>query len=567
MKRFLALIKKDILSSYPYLLQPGKALADKKLRKKLLIQVFALALIVFYGSVLLKPIFALYQVFEDQDLSLAYLALGFTSFGFVTLLFSFPYVISKIYLSGDVRNMMSLPLEAWEILLSKLLALAFSSLFYGVFTAAPFLVKYGWALRKGPIYYIYGLVGLILVGLGFVSLLALVAIVLMSLFSRMPRMRNFLQSLGMILIMVLSFGINYFIQSQAQGDASQVMEKIATSSKGLLEVLLPALPNVRWLLLALESSSKLSGLFYFLLLFIVSALLALFIARLAAPLMVKGVLATAISPQRKNKKRVARKAAGGSLPVYIHIFKKEFIELVKTPLYFFNTLGGGLILPIALFIPLFAQGALTKDSLIGLRHLIPMLPLFPGEKFALALVIGLGLGLVLGSMGGPLSSTFSREGRHIWIIKMLPIEKKDHILGRLLLALSFQFILLLPVSLISWFLLKPPLSLMLALFLGGLLAGAFTGLFGMAVDATRPKLVWDNPQEAMKQNMNLVITLFSSWALAGGLGYLGYKLYESFDLELVLVSLLLVLGIVIISALLIYYLFKNLDRLIFRMED
>jgi len=72
-------------------------------------------------------------------------------------------------------------------------------------------------------------------------------------------------------------------------------------------------------------------------------------------------------------------------------------------------------------------------------------------------------------------------------------------------------------------------------------------LFGLFMDMNRPLLNWDNPQKAVKNNMNVVITLFVGMAytglligISGLLGYfvnpiLGYAIFALISLSLSLI--------------------------------
>ncbi|HZK09759.1 MAG TPA: hypothetical protein VFD08_01690, partial [Clostridia bacterium] len=162
MKRFFALVKKDFLLDYPYLVNPKTTFKDKKLRKKSLLQLFVFGILLVYLFIFMKPVFKLYDSYKAAGIPLAFLALGFMSYLFMLLVFSFPYILSKIYFSKDVETMLSLPLASEEILASKFLSLTFSSLIYAVFLVIPIMFKFGFAEKMGPIYYIYGFLGLVL---------------------------------------------------------------------------------------------------------------------------------------------------------------------------------------------------------------------------------------------------------------------------------------------------------------------------------------------------------------------------------------------------------------------
>lgn len=562
MKRLFTLIKKDIYMDYPYLIHPGIALKDKKLRKKALIQVFGYSVILIYAIIFLRPVLKLYDSYKALGVPLGFLALGFMAYLVILLLFSFPYILSKIYFSRDVQMTLSLPVSPEEILQSKLLSLSFSSLIYSALTALPFMLKFGFAEAMGPLYYLYGFLGLLILSLGLISLLAFVIIFLMRWALRLPRVKNFVQFFGMMLILVLSLGINYFIQSSVTGNPEEIMAQIVQSSTALLDSILPGLPPLRWLLLAMENSSKLIGLGYFLLLLASTAVVVVVITKLGAPFMVQGVLQS----EAVGEKKIKRPGKNRTSSVAVHIFKKEFFELLRTPLYAFNTLGTGLILPIALLMPLFAQKTLNLDNIKISREIL--LALFSRvELIFISLALGMVLGIFIGSMGNPLSSSFSREGKQIWLMKSLPISVKDQILGRFMVGMTFQLLVILPLLILAVVILLPPVEVVLAIIAGDLLAGIFVSLLGLSVDATRPKLVWDNPQEAMKQNFNLVISMFTSWA------YLGLMVFILFNLKIdLLQNIVLITGLVILSQLVIdgalfIYLSRTMESSLLRMQN
>ncbi|HZK09744.1 MAG TPA: hypothetical protein VFD08_01615, partial [Clostridia bacterium] len=508
------------------------------------------------------PVFKLYDSYKAAGIPLAFLALGFMSYLFMLLIFSFPYILSKIYFSKDIETMLSLPLASEEILASKFLSLTFSSLIYAVFLVIPIMFKFGFSEKMGPVYYIYGFLGLILLSMGIISLLAFVIIFLMRWVVRLPRIKNALQFLGMMLILIFSIGINYFIQSSLSGDPAEMIDQILKSSKGLLDSLLPGIPNLQWLLLAMENSGRLLGLGYFLLLFLATLLLVVVLIKLGAPFMRQGVLAnTAI-----KEKKVRAKGKNKKRSVAVNLFKKELGELLRTPLYAFNTLGGGIILPIVMLIPLIAQGNIGFKELEMAREMIRTFPITSLDLILVSIAIGMVLGIFLGSIGNPVSSSFSREGKQIWIIKSLPILVKDQILGRLLVGMSFQLMLILPTLILIGLVLWPPIGAVLGILLGSLLSGLFISLLGLSVDARRPKLVWDNPQEAMKQNFNLVITMLTSWA------YLGLVIFILVRIKIdYLENLPLIVGVIVFSQLLIdaglyIYLNKTMQSSLLRMQ-
>jgi ABC-2 type transport system permease protein len=60
------------------------------------------------------------------------------------------------------------------------------------------------------------------------------------------------------------------------------------------------------------------------------------------------------------------------------------------------------------------------------------------------------------------------------------------------------------------FILLPPIHLIILILIAGLVGVIFTSFIGILIDLNFPKLNWDNEQKAVKQNMNLMISILIS---------------------------------------------------------
>jgi ABC-2 type transport system permease protein len=98
-----------------------------------------------------------------------------------------------------------------------------------------------------------------------------------------------------------------------------------------------------------------------------------------------------------------------------------------------------------------------------------------------------------------------------------------------------------------------PFYLMLMIIFTGLIAIVFSNLFGIIIDLYNPKLKWDNEQKAVKQNVNVLISMLFS-VLAGALGVI---LVVVFELKLVEAFCLLVALFGVIDIVLYRFLSKK----------
>jgi ABC-2 type transport system permease protein len=124
------------------------------------------------------------------------------------------------------------------------------------------------------------------------------------------------------------------------------------------------------------------------------------------------------------------------------------------------------------------------------------------------------------------ATTFSREGKASWLTRMIPVTARDQIVGRTGVAMLIQSLGIFFTIIASQFIFPLTLSTLLLTVVLGILGSLPILLFGLFMDMNRPLLNWDNPQKAIKNNMNVVITLFVGMAYSGLLigfsGLLGY---------------------------------------------
>ena len=54
-------------------------------------------------------------------------------------------------------------------------------------------------------------------------------------------------------------------------------------------------------------------------------------------------------------------------------------------------------------------------------------------------------------------------------------------------------------------------------------------LAGLAIDATRPKLHWSDPNEAVKQNLNTLFAMLATMCYVALLAFIGYMLFKNIE--------------------------------------
>lgn len=125
------------------------------------------------------------------------------------------------------------------------------------------------------------------------------------------------------------------------------------------------------------------------------------------------------------------------------------------------------------------------------------------------------------------ATSVSREGRGFSQTAALPISPARHVAARLLVAAPFTVLTAVLVAGCAWAALRAPAPVAL----GGLalgLVGSWPALAGsLWIDLARPNTVWENPQQAMKGNINSLWSMLLALAALGAAAGPGWLLLRA----------------------------------------
>ncbi|PAD76473.1 hypothetical protein [Paenibacillus campinasensis] len=196
---------------------------------------------------------------------------------------------------------------------------------------------------------------------------------------------------------------------------------------------------------------------------------------------------------------------------FVSCFIKELKLFFREPVYVINGLFG-IVLP-PLMLPLaFSMGSAGEDA-GTVREMVAQEPFF-------SLLLALGVIIATSAINPVASSSVSREGRHFWICRLVPLAWHSQVSAKLAFAYSLSCCGLLMNCFIFWLYFGFSLTQIVIIFsIGSLYAGLWSAI-GVWIDTRRPKLNWLNKSEAVKQNLNVVLAMLVSFSLIGLLYYL-----------------------------------------------
>lgn len=506
MSKFIALTK--------VLLKTGSKSSNNKKNKRqikgillgLLIVLAFMPMAIQFG----KFLFMAYDELHNIGQEAVILGFGLSVVSVVIFFFGIFYAMGVFYFSMDVENLLPLPLKPWHIMGAKFTVVLIYEYLTEIIFFAPTLIAYGIKSSGGVLYYIYGVVIFLLLPIVPLVIASVINMIIMRV-TNIAKNKDRFRLFGGIIAMCFGVGINIYIQRFTQ-DVSQlaINEMFAKGNNSLVSLVTKIFPSTKIAVNCLINTANTKGFINLILfIFITVAALIIFII-LGQALYFKGVMGVSETTSRRktlsNLELIKRTTQNSSLKIYI---LKELKLLFRTPIYFMNCVLMNFLWPIFLLIPIFAQ----KGGGSQIKGLTAFLQ--DGRNTGIALSVFFAF-MVFTSCSNAISTTaISREGKNLYILKYIPMKYKQQLMAKVLSAVVLGIAGMCAVIILGLVLLKLSLELVLLMFIVGILGILLTSFIGIFIDLNFPKLQWDTEQEAVKRNLNVMISMIICIALGG----------------------------------------------------
>ncbi|MGO1469795.1 MAG: putative ABC transporter permease subunit [Tissierella sp.] len=549
MKKILSLIKTDLnttfgLSSIAY------SFKNKKDRWKIIIFSIAILSLLPTYFLMVKGLVGMYEIYNEIGQRSMFLLLGFLTSQAMVFLLGLIYVMSKYYFSSDLAQLVPLPIKPSYILGSKFITLMISEYLTSLPIILPFIFIYGIKGSEGVLYWIYSLV-LVLIVPVLPLVLSSVLIMIFMKYTNIGGKKDLIRIVSAVLFLILLVYVQLKINTVTQKALMQgndFLINLVKDSNLLVKNLGLAFPPSMWGALSLSNYLNISG-FIYLLIFIGAGVLSFIIMiYLSERIFFDGLIGNievSASKGKSGKKLSIGDSTRKTRP-YLALAKKEITMLFKTPIYLLNSVGGVILLPIIL----------VMTTISGGNGMAPVLS-FIETKPELITLAGIGFIVSLGMLNSVGSTTFSREGKNFWIQRTLPIKVKYQIIGRVLASLTIQILGLIAILGSLMFLINLNIQTIILIAVLGLLGSIPMTQLGMIIDIIRPLLTWTNPQQAMKQNLNVLIGMGMGTLYLGSIGYIAFKLLDRIASNLIFLA---IGAVFTVSTVIFYFILEKLIR-------
>ncbi|MBZ9684937.1 ABC transporter permease [Clostridium estertheticum] len=505
-----------------------------------------------------KFISAAYDGLHAMGQEAVILGFGLSVVCVVVFFFGIFYAMGIFYFSMDVENLLPLPFKPWHIMGAKFAVVLIYEYLTELIFFLPTIIAYGIKSSGGVLYYIYGVIIFLLLPIIPLVMASVINMIIMR-FTNIAKNKDRFRLVGGLIAMGFGIGINIYTQRFAQDiSGTEITKMFAKGNNSLVDLVTKMFPSTKIAVNSLIKTSNIQG-FINLILFIIITVAALMIfIILGQALYFKGVMGVSeTSSKRKiltSSELIKNTTQNSSLKVYTF---KELKLLFRTPIYFINCVIMNFLWPVFLLIPIFAQ----KGGSAQLNMLTEFLQNNKSSGIAVGAFFAF---MVFVSCSNAIATTaISREGKNLYILKYIPMKYKDQLMAKVLSAVVLGVAGMLMVCLIALVLLKVPLDLVLLMIIVGFLGILFTSFIGIFIDLNFPKLQWDTEQKAVKQNLNVIISMIICVALGGITVFMVIK----FELTKWAVFALILVSFTIVDLLLYYLLGTKGVKMLRKIES
>ncbi len=492
----------------------GKASKAKKIKRVLLYIVLAFA---FLPTAIGIGIFVgvLYDALASVNQSGIILGISFNLVSLFIFLFGIFFVINVFYFSKDIDILLPMPVKPWEILGAKFTIALFYEYLTEIILLIPVLIAFGLRNNGGILYWIFSLIlffTLPIIPLIYASILNIIVMRFTSFAKNKDRARI----IGGVVGMCMALGINIVTQrfTGSLNTPEGLQSMILQGNNSLLLTMTGIFPANKFAALAVINSSNIHGITNLLIYIGILIVFLILFMLLGEKLYFKGVIG--ISETTAKRKKVRGKEFEktiNSKPIILSYAMKELKILFRTPVYFLNCILMNFLWPAFIVVPIFADKEVMKQ-IQGINQL-----LLNENTAGIVLSVAFASILFVSTTNSISATSISREGENAYFMKYIPMPYEKQIISKVLAGVMMGIVGMVLFLITAMILVDVPIYLLIYILISGLLGIVFINLVGIIIDLNYPKLIWDNEQKAVKQNLNVIVSLIFTIAISIGLIY------------------------------------------------
>lgn len=513
MKRILKITKMMLKTSS----NPFEGLNTKANAKKMGIgmKIFiGFTLLIGFGSVgylFVEMVISITDYLLNLNQAMFAVHLYLTAIVFMTIFFGIIITPAVYYFDETIERFLVLPISQRDYLAAKWINNALNVSMITTPFSILFTLTFG--IKAGLLWYqfIYLLIATLIVPIIPISAIVFVIVLL---FKAMPfiRNKNLYVYFSTFMSVIMAIGINIALGGVSENAdvLATIMEGLQGNNNSMLGIVGSIVPSIPLFLKTLTTGNILYFIAAIAVTIAVIWLTILFTQynylESALSMSESGQSTKKLSDEKFNK-------TSGQRSKFNALMHSDFRNIMRTPIYASNYLMPLVIIPIGMLGAVFTSGVeLSEFAEMGatLKEALEFINYW--EVLPYVILGAIAVGYFMGSFTTITSTSISREGSNMQNLLLMPIELKHVIYSKILLGIIITSISPLFIIVAAQILFGLPIGLFVVVTLGVLVGVTTANINGILLDVIKPKLVWNNEQEAIKQNMLSVVPMFLSFA-------------------------------------------------------
>lgn len=455
-----------------------------------------------------------------------------------SFIFGFNVILNEFYFTGDIENLLPLPVKPFQIVAAKFSAAFIGETLMQLAVVIFSVIGYLLAMELPMSYFLLGIIGMITLPIIPMIYCGVISILLMS-FTKVIKNKETVKRLGLgFIVIVLLVGIALLGNLQNFNFDSYV-ESFVNGDRGFLNVMRIIFPHINLFIETITTGSFSALLLYIL----VNVIYVVVFLGLAQALYFKGVVGLNTGDTASKKGNSIEDIKVES-PMKAY-FKKEIFVLFRTTAYFLNCILINFIWPLLVYV--IYKIRFYDVSLDELRNLASNCN---SNLLLMILLFVVSISILLPAVNSIAASSFSREGKNFDFMKSIPFDYDEQIFVKSLVSISIAFLGINIFAVIFYIMIGLPLTVILIFVLISLLCIFFISELGILIDSINPKLVWDDELNALRENSNNFIVMGITLLVFGifiAVGYFINKAGVGIDVIFtIMFSVLFILNIIIL---------------------
>lgn len=471
----------------------------------------------------------------------------------ILIVFSIFSIISTFFLSSDIETLIGLPIKPRDIIIAKFLTSLMTVYLIEFMMFTPIIIGLGIGLEVNVLYYFYTILITIFLPFFPLSILGIVLVSLMR-YSAMSKMKDKIQYFIMAFAVIFALGMQVLSEMipEMMVDNVDAIEAIKLTFSGPANLFSGIMFFTYPASIALSTNNIIISILSMLGFIAISFVGLGIFAYVGEKIYIKGILG---KPQIKSKKYKEEKVEIKSekeTSLFKNLVANEWKLMWRSPTFNMNLIASVLVVPI-IFAFSFGIGFIRGSDGVSFKEIVGAM----GEMISLDSAFAMCIAIAIFSFFtcfSPISSTaISRDGKHAWCNKVLPINPMTIIYAKMFWGLVLGFIPVVFLGILALVIGVFNIIELIMVLIPIALIVVFTNFIAIMIDLARPKTHWDSEQSAVKQNMNTLFFMLIDWGITAVIAIIGVIL---FDVDLpnyfitIILTLLLGAGCVILNRLL-----------------